>query len=36
MIPRLREGELRGQLIAMRENHDANIARINDFLAGPV
>ena len=36
MIPRLPEGELRGQLIAMRENHRANIAHVNDFLAGSV
>ena len=33
MIPRLAEGELRSQLIAMRENHDANISRVNDFLS---
>jgi len=32
MIPRLGDGELREALVAMRENHVANIARVNDFL----
>lgn len=32
MIPRLGEGELRQALVEMRENHVANIARVNDFL----
>lgn len=36
LIPRLPDGELRGHLIAMRENHCTNIARVDDFLAGSV
>lgn len=32
MIPRVGDGELRQALVEMRENHVANIARVNDFL----
>jgi nitronate monooxygenase len=32
MIPRVGDGELREALVEMRENHVANIARVNDFL----
>ena len=32
MIPRVADAALRTELVAMRENHDANIARVNCFL----
>ena len=32
MIPRVGDDELRQALVEMRENHVANIARVNDFL----
>lgn len=32
MIPRVADAALRAELVAMRENHDANIARVNRFL----
>lgn len=32
MIPRVADAALRTELVAMRENHDANIARVNRFL----
>lgn len=32
MIPRVADEALRAELIAMRDNHDANIARITRFL----